>query len=252
MGKFKCEKCSFSCNKLHYFKNHLNNSHKSELNKFYGQSGEDKYIFDNYINKKTDDGFFIELGAFDGENYSNTKFFEDTLNFKGILIEANPIYYKRLLANRPKSICIEGAVNSFNKKFVEFIGDNATGGILELIHHTHFDKFHKRKLNNEEYVKKVKTQRIDKLCEEHNVEYIDFFSIDVEGGELEVLKTVNWSIPVYIVLIELDWRNQTKNDKCRKILSDAGLVFEKKLHGRDEIWINKKYFRIDKLFEKKL
>ena len=165
MGKYKCEKCSFTCNKLHYFKIHQDNSHKLVLNKFYGQGGEDKYIFENYINKKNDDGFFIELGAFDGVNLSNTKFFEDNLNFRGMLIEANPVYYKRLLANRPKSICIEGAVTSSENEFVEFIGDHATGGVAELLHPTHFDKFHKSKINNEGYKKKVKTQRIDKLCE---------------------------------------------------------------------------------------
>ena len=55
---------------------------------YYSQQGEDLFIYRNFINKNDNkDGIFLELGACDGHVYSNTKFFEDKLNFKGILIE---------------------------------------------------------------------------------------------------------------------------------------------------------------------
>ncbi len=56
---------------------------------YFSQSGEDEFLNNNYfLNKK--DGIYIELGALDGVLYSNTKFFEDNLNWKGILIEPHP------------------------------------------------------------------------------------------------------------------------------------------------------------------
>jgi len=50
-------------------------------------------------------GFYVECGAFDGEILSNTLFFELARNWTGLLAEANPAYYSKLLAkNRKVSI----------------------------------------------------------------------------------------------------------------------------------------------------
>ena len=57
------------------------------MDTYYSQQGEDIYIYYNFINKICTDGIFIELGAMDGITYSNTKFFEDKLQFTGTLIE---------------------------------------------------------------------------------------------------------------------------------------------------------------------
>ena len=69
---------------------------------FYGQKGEDKYFYETFfkdvINKN-----YIELGAMDGVNYSNTKFFEDELGWTGILIEPNKTLYNLLKQNRPNN-----------------------------------------------------------------------------------------------------------------------------------------------------
>jgi hypothetical protein len=55
----------------------------------YSQCEEDIFLNENIFKNKTN-GVYIELGALDGILYSNTKFFEDTLNWSGILIEPHP------------------------------------------------------------------------------------------------------------------------------------------------------------------
>ena len=65
----------------------------------------DKYIFKNYINQICNNGIYLELGAFNGTRYSNTKFFEDNLNFSGILIEPSLKQFQKLIIRRPKSTC---------------------------------------------------------------------------------------------------------------------------------------------------
>jgi hypothetical protein len=69
---------------------------------FYGQACEDEYLYNNYFKEKQN-GKYIELGALDGVLYSNTKFFEDNLNWSGILIEPNLYQYIKLKANRPNN-----------------------------------------------------------------------------------------------------------------------------------------------------
>ena len=43
------------------------------------------------------------MGALDGIKYSNTKFFEELLNWTGILIEPNPVMFNKLIKNRPNN-----------------------------------------------------------------------------------------------------------------------------------------------------
>jgi hypothetical protein len=52
---------------------------------YYSQCEEDIFLNKNYFKNKKN-GTYIELGALDGVLFSNTKFFEDTLNWTGILI----------------------------------------------------------------------------------------------------------------------------------------------------------------------
>ena len=47
---------------------------------------------------------------------------------------------------------------------------------------------------------------------------VDIASIDVEGAELQVLATMDWSIPVRVWMIELDGTNKTKDAAVRALL----------------------------------
>ena len=53
------------------------------------QIGQDLWVA-NHLNLKRE-GFFVEVGAFDGMNLSNTWLLENSLDWKGIVIE--PSYY---------------------------------------------------------------------------------------------------------------------------------------------------------------
>ena len=66
----------------------------------YSQWGEDIFLYDNYFGD-IQNGTFVELGALDGVLYSNTKFFEDTLNWSGILIEPHPFSANDFKSSNP-------------------------------------------------------------------------------------------------------------------------------------------------------
>ena len=57
-----------------------------------GQFGQADTIEKLFRGKKN--GFFVEAGAFDGENFSNTLLFELKHNWTGLLVEPNPDLYK--------------------------------------------------------------------------------------------------------------------------------------------------------------
>jgi len=211
------------------------------MNTFFSQQGEDIYVYYNFINKIVPDGIFVELGAMDGVKYSNTKFFEDTLKFTGTLIEPTN-QYDSLIYNRPKCKCYNVAVN-YNKEKVKFIGDHATAGMIFTMNDTFKTLLHQ---NSNEYY--VDGEPIREILEKSDIKYIDFMTIDVEGGEQVVLETMNFNIPIYIICIELDGYNKEKDETCRQILLRNGFTFDKRL-CINEFWINKNYYRKNILYD---
>jgi FkbM family methyltransferase len=204
---------------------------------FYSQLGEDRILFEKYLNYR--DGFFIELGGMDGVQYSNTLFFEKDLNWTGVLIEPTN-QFNQLVLNRPNCKNFNYAVSEIEGQ-VEFIGDGPLGGIASTMPEGHRIGWN---LGDDKYL--VKSMPICKILENLNIEKVDLFVIDVEGGELGVLKTFDWNIPVYIVLIEQSQYIPEKDEECRKFLRNRGfeLDVESLAHtGCEEIWVNKMFSR---------
>jgi FkbM family methyltransferase len=211
---------------------------------FLSQQGEDILLFLHYINQRVDDGVMIELGGVDGITYSNTFIFEKLFNFKTILIEPQSHMYEKLIINRPSSKCYKCAISDISGD-IEFIGNNPCGGIVKHMNENHRERWLKGQTSF-----MVPTNTLNRICEENSVKHIDLLSVDVEGGELDVLKTLDFSkIEVYIVCIELDSKNKEKDDECRRILIDAGFRLEHRL-CINEFWINSSYSKKDRLFKK--
>ena len=63
--------------------------------KYYSQYKQDEFIYNSFFKNKRD-GVFLEIGADDGVRFSNCKFFEDHLNWKGIAVEARKEAYEKL------------------------------------------------------------------------------------------------------------------------------------------------------------
>lgn len=203
---------------------------------FYSQQSEDVILWKKYLNYKN--GFFIELGAMDGVKYSNTKFFEDSLGWTGILIEPEKNQFQRLKQNRPNCILSDYAVSEIDGEVVFNTrnGGDSGGGIVD----THIDET----IREEDNVKLLSKPFNKLLWEIGKPERVDLFIIDVEGGELGILKTFDWSIPVYIICIETHPANK-HYEECKKILTDNGFEFDMPI-GCNEIWINKNNKRADK------
>jgi len=213
----------------------------SLIKHFYAQQGEDIYIYSNYINKVNEDAVFVELGGFDGLTYSNSKFFEDTLKFKGVLIE--PTYrYNDMIKNRPNCKSYNLAVTRKNE-IVSIVGDSAVASLTDSIHPDFRKKYHS---TSSTYF--VQGKRFDDILSDSKVSRIDLLTIDVEGGELAVLETMNFNIPVYVIVLEADEYDNNKNEACRKILKENGFVFDRHFCLND-VWYNPRYPYINSVYE---
>ena len=72
-----------------------------------GQAGQPIKINEQIFKNKIKNGFFIEAGAYDGEKWSNSLFYEVEKGWNGLLVEAHPeafIKMKKRVSYLPKCI----------------------------------------------------------------------------------------------------------------------------------------------------
>ena len=69
----------------------------------------------------------------------------------------------------------------------------------------------------------VPCRPISTLINLAGLQSIDFFSLDVEGAELQVLRTFDWAVPVKVFCIELD-RGPAFDSEVRSLLSMHGYL----------------------------
>jgi len=174
------------------------------------------------INKN---GFFIDIGAYDGIIGSNTYIFEQ-IGWKGVCIEPQPKIFRQLKRNR-KCDLYNVALSSHSSENVEFfIAHNAPflSGInkgMEVTHKNQAKEYGKTNIIN------IKTITFDKLMENYqDLTYIDFISIDVEGHEIEILETINFEKYRFgLLCIENNDTLNLKNLMCKngyKIFMEVG------------------------------
>jgi FkbM family methyltransferase len=201
--------------------------------KFYSYQDEDKYIIQYLLKSKISDGVYLECGAFDrGED---TKTLENNFGFTGILIEPIPDKFKILEKSRPNNELYNCAISNQDLSYIEFIGDNTQAGVLNTIN-TDLNK------NNWKNSYKVKNKKMKDILKNSKFKYIDFMIIDVEGGELELLKSIDFSFPIFCIIIEAHSNEQEKNKIFGNYLKNNGFTFRERQRG-NEVWINHNYFR---------
>lgn len=208
-----------------------------DIVKFYSQQDEDKYIIQYLLKEKINDGTFLEIGACDGVLYSNTKTLEDYFGFNGILIEPQPKFFNKLQNNRNNEFneLYNYAVSDYDSEFVEFIGNNAEGGILGN-NNTDPTKF----IDLKPY--KVKNKKMSDILQNSKFDYIDFMIIDVEGAELSLLKTIDFTFPIFCIIIEAHSTEKEKNIEFGNYLKKNGFTIKERQRG-NEVWLNNNYFR---------
>jgi FkbM family methyltransferase len=217
--------------------------------RYYGQKTKheneflDKYVHQKFIKNKFTNGSFLEMGAVNGVQLSNTKFFEDNMGFnQGVLIEADPEPFKTLQSNRPNCECFNYAVHS-EKKEVEFLTHK--NPVLGCVNHEeskfHRDTFHEHKRGEGKSFKKIlPAERLDVILRKTKIKYIDFWSLDVEGSELQCFNSMDWSIPVGLICVE----STANTDAIHNIMVEHGFTLIDQ-RGGDSFYFNFNYFRRD-------
>jgi FkbM family methyltransferase len=181
-------------------------------NIYYSQNNQDKYL-EEEIYKGYKNGFFVDVGAHDGISINNTLYFEKNNNWTGINIEPISEVYNKLVINRPNCINLECAItnNEGEEKFMRVSGySEMISGLVN-----DYDYRHMVRLNNEISEKggnidivNVKTYKLESIFDKYNITNINFLSIDVEGAEFNVIKSINFNkVFIDVIIFENNYKD---------------------------------------------
>jgi FkbM family methyltransferase len=190
-------------------------------NGYYGQHAQDKYVYEKFFIGKTD-GVFVDIGAYNGIALSNTKFFEE-IGWTGICIEPLPEVFEELKMNR-KTVCIRGCISDREGKaqFLHAEGyPEMLSGLLDKYDPQHFGRV-QGELSVPDHDCKASVIEVDcyllnEVLKENGIFFVDYLSIDTEGGELEILQTIDFS-KYHIDVIDVEV-NFSPNDVCEFLVS---------------------------------
>tara|TARA_A100001015_G_scaffold307010_1_gene402213 strand:+ start:4234 stop:4902 length:669 start_codon:yes stop_codon:yes gene_type:complete len=199
---------------------------------FYSQDKQDKYLEENVF-KGYKKGFYVDVGAHDGISFNNTLYFSNNNNWTGINIEPIKKVFDKLVINRPTDINLNCAISNIIgiSEFYDSVIKNGTCG-QEMLSglKDNYDPRHLQRLNDE--IKKhggyvniinINVQTIESICDKYNIKHINYLSIDVEGAEFEVIKSINFD-KVFIDVIGFENNYNNVSTPIIKYLEDKKFI----------------------------
>lgn len=179
----------------------------------YSQDGEEVFLKYFFMGKKK--GVYVDVGAHHPIRFSNT-YWAYQMGWTGINIEPNYENYLKFKYFRPFDINLNCGISDKNGKMKYYMFEESA-----------LNTFCKEEIKQENVVKQIKEidiRRLDDIFEEYQLDVIDYLDIDVEGLELQVLKSNNWKkYKPTVILCEqkIDFEKIMESD-IYKYLKDIG------------------------------
>jgi FkbM family methyltransferase len=152
---------------------------------FVGQELQDMYAYLYFKGKR--DGFFIDIGAYDGITISNTYALE-RIGWTGICVEPVPEIYRALVKNR-NCTCVNAAIYKDDAEQAFIQTKRGRSGITENMSTESLKAAEAEGILSNVRIKPIS---FDHLMRNSDTDYVDFLSIDVEGSELGVLESIDF------------------------------------------------------------
>lgn len=215
-------------------------------------------------------GVAIELGAVGGTaaSLSQTAVL-DQFNWGRILIEANP-HHRQSLQTLHNSFTVSAAICE-NPSELHFVTNKYVSGIVEFMSEkfikSFFSEIHKRlygdsgmdaptaagtgrlslnyaSIDSVPNVHIIQCLPLSTVLRRAHVDHVNLFILDVEGGELEVLRTVDWNtsrFDVIVVETETAFRPSGYFEQVNNFLTSRGYICDHPSLGRNS-WFRHRDF----------
>ena len=186
------------------------------------ETGQD--FFALAANKFKTEGTFLEFGAYDGVNFSNTYLLEKRFGWTGVLIDPIPSHYESMKLNR-KCKCIHAAVTAENESFVNIL-ESPASNLSKLAD--------KKSLLNK--IHKVQAFTLTEILDEYfPAKSLDFLSIDTEGNDLDILESINFN-NYMINAICVEHNNRIGSEKIINHMKNSSYDLTWSEYSKNDYW----------------
>lgn len=190
------------------------------------QNDEDLILYDLFFSNYTTPGVFLEIGALNGVQFSNTFSYEHALAWRGILVEAHPSNGAELRkADRPRAAIFTSAACAIS----DLVSPGAVrfstrgGPVATDLDHAAPSFLRQWAPALGEGDVSVPCVPLQLIVDATGLWDIDLFSLDVEGAEQDVLESLDLSrTNVKVLMVELDGHNPEKDSWIRSHLQKSG------------------------------
>jgi hypothetical protein len=198
--------------------------------KYNDRLGQGRWVAEKVYDFKRN-GYFIELGAYDGKDCSHTYPLEKYLGWNGICIEPSKEQWEVLF--RDRDCCVDGSVvwHTDGEEVLFLSGvkkryDKMSSGIEGYALKRMTDEQKKETLKEMESSTRY-TRTLQTILKKHNApKFIEFLSLDTEGAEYEVLKNFPFNEYTFgAMVIERDIK-QEKSNQIRSLLESHQYVYD--------------------------
>lgn len=160
----------------------------SEAQRTYSQVGEDLAII-HYLGHKRA-GRYVDVGCHHPFRFSNTALLHESFGWRGINVDADPRAIEACKRYRPSDINLHYAVGPTEQEVqVAIFPEGAVNSVLPQVYEAN------RLQWGEPTMMSVLMKPLTAILDENLLmgETVDFLNVDVEGLDLQVLQTLDWS-----------------------------------------------------------
>lgn len=208
-----------------------------KIGTFYSQDGQDLFLSSllfNYLNNNPN-SWVVDIGCNHPSHFSNSLFFEKWFGCRVLAIDPLAEFGKIWARERPAAKFISTAVGSSTAPILLHIpqgnfSDNmfatVTGGVSKAA-------------GLESLERTVQCKPLSTILAEQGITEVLLMSIDVEGVELDVLKSLNFDLAmIRCMVIENNSTNLYGSNAIRDYLTCRGYIFLARIGFLDDVFIH--------------
>ena len=200
------------------------------LRSYTSQIRQDLFVLSKLNFKRN--GYFVEFGATDGVELSNTCLLEKEFNWTGILAEPAKTWHSQLRKNRKAHIetkCV------WKKSGEKLLFNQTEAGIFSTIDDFSSNDLHKgSRVGGKKY--QVETiSLIDLLDKFQAPKVIDYLSLDTEGSEFEILESFDFS-QYQIKVITCEHNYTPQRERIYDLLTKNGFTRQLESLSKYDDW----------------
>lgn len=182
---------------------------------------------------KKQSGTYLEIGGADGITHSNTLYLRRSFGWTGILVEPDDTQFWQCKHHRPKPDQVMNCAIATREGQQEL--NMVLAGQLSSVIGYHSRDQHSEARENmiaQQETKKVPAVNINSILAKFS--HLDYLSLDVEGAEEEILRTIDWqhSPNPQVCTIEVN-----ENPRARAIIQDLMMSNGYILMMADGAWL---------------